>query len=358
VTNNSSNSNPHRVALLIASLILSGIASSRADVPPMPPGQPASGPGSGQYAHSRVISHQYGEGDTEYWIFEPAGPAPDSAPIIVFDHGWTAMDPNIYGMWIEHLVRRGNIVIYPRYQATIRTRMRDFTPNAIAAEKAALTELQNASHVKPQLDHVAIIGHSMGGAMAASMAASAAADGLPVPKAICCVEPDNKFKAAETIHMPMADLSNIPATTLVQVIVGDRDHLAGTETAKEIFAEIKQIPDDKKNFITLVSDDHGSPPLVAGHLAPLAPTQLITYDETLKPGFTPQHSIGTPEDRNTIGTDALDFYGTWKLFDGLTDAAFFGTHLDYALGNKPAQRFMGTWSDGVPVKELIVTTSP
>ena len=52
--------------------------------------------------------------------------------------------------------------------------------------------------------------------------------------------------------------------------------------------------------------------------------------------------------------DALDFYGTWKLLDGLTDAAFHGTHREYALGNTAQQRFMGKWSDGVPVKELIV----
>jgi hypothetical protein len=52
--------------------------------------------------------------------------------------------------------------------------------------------------------------------------------------------------------------------------------------------------------------------------------------------------------------DALDFYGTWKLFDGLTDAAFFGKNREYALGDTPEQRFMGKWSDGAPVKELRV----
>ena len=50
--------------------------------------------------------------------------------------------------------------------------------------------------------------------------------------------------------------------------------------------------------------------------------------------------------------NALDYYGTWKLFDGLIDAAFTGKNRDYALGNTPQQRFMGLWSDGVPVKVL------
>ena len=56
--------------------------------------------------------------------------------------------------------------------------------------------------------------------------------------------------------------------------------------------------------------------------------------------------------------NAMDFYGTWKLFDALTDAAFNGRNREYALGNTPQQRFMGLWSDGVPVKELKVTDKP
>jgi hypothetical protein len=60
----------------------------------------------------------------------------------------------------------------------------------------------------------------------------------------------------------------------------------------------------------------------------------------------------------TMMVNALDFYGTWKLFDGLCDAAFTGKNREYALGNTPQQRFMGLWSDGVPVKELKVTDKP
>ncbi len=66
-----------------------------------------------------------------------------------------------------------------------------------------------------------------------------------------------------------------------------------------------------------------------------------------------QRRLGVREGRRSV--DALDYYGLWKLFDGLTDAAFFGRNREYALGNTPRQRFMGLWSDGMPVKELIVT---
>ena len=38
--------------------------------------------------------------------------------------------------------------------------------------------------------------------------------------------------------------------------------------------------------------------------------------------------------------------------------SFDGTWCEYALGDTPEQRFMGVWSDGVPVIELNVTDDP
>ena len=87
---------------------------------------------------------------------------------------------------------------------------------------------------------------------------------------------------------------------------------------------------------------------MANHLAPVAPD--IAYDTS---GNGPS---SRPALRNAgLMLDALDYYGFWKLFDGLSDAAFFGTHREFALGNTPEQRYMGKWSDGTPVKELQVT---
>ena len=59
-----------------------------------------------------------------------------------------------------------------------------------------------------------------------------------------------------------------------------------------------------------------------------------------------------------MGTNALDWYGYWKFLDALCDAAFTGKNREYALGNTPQQRFMGTWSDGVPVKAPEVGCPP
>ena len=56
--------------------------------------------------------------------------------------------------------------------------------------------------------------------------------------------------------------------------------------------------------------------------------------------------------KETAVTDALDFYGTGKLFEALRAAAFEGKLRDVALGGGPAQLDLGKWSDGTAVKPL------
>jgi len=351
-----------------------GAGAAHAADAPKQPEQPKSGPGGKEVDHAQVVAQSRGSGPQAYWLFEPGLPAPAQAPLIVFNHGWGAMDPQVYLAWIDHLVQRGNIVVYPLYQDTLRTATKDFTPNAIAAVKDAIHVLQTEpGQVKPDLDKFAIVGHSMGGPISANMAALCATQGLPVPRAVMCVEPGKTWGKPVWATIQLADLSQIPASTLLLTVTGDEDNLVRDVDAKRIFNESTQVPLANKNYVTLVSDDHGQPPLKANHLAPAAWAQL-------PPGTTPaistqvgalvemlrkrlEERLASSEERpdfsNTNRTlDAFDFYGTWKLFDGLTDAAFYGRNRKYALGNTSEQRFMGVWSDGVPVKPLIVTDHP
>jgi hypothetical protein len=160
--------------------------------------------------------------------------------------------------------------------------------------------------------------------------------------------------------VPLADLKKIPPETLLLTVAGDRDTLVDDQDAKRIFYESTRVSAANKEFIELVSDDHGRPDLIASHRAPTAPDKA--YDNGEGNRMEPAQSGGVGVQARSEGrvpdVNALDYYGPWKLFDGLTDAAFFGKNREYALGNTPQQRFMGTWSDGVPVKELIVKDKP
>ncbi len=215
----------------------------------------------------------------------------------------------------------------------------------------------------PELEHVALVGHSMGGVVSANMAALAPAVGLPPARAVMCVEPGNTWGLPKFAAATLEDLSKMPSDTLLLCMVGDRDKVAGDTDGKRIFHETSQIPAANKNYVILVSDDHGQPPLRADHLAPVAfnkQYQTSNYLHATTPmSAPPAGQLGNNDvPAKPDPAKALAYYGLWKLFDALCDAAFYGTNRDYALGNTPEQRFMGRWSDGTPVKELKVLTVP
>lgn len=348
-------------AILAISLILFSVSifSSQSATPPS---QPLTGPGGGQYIHTAVTKNRYGKGGQEYWIFEPDSPKPRTAPVIVFLHGWGGMNPLYYGAWVDHLVKRGNIVIYPRYQANLLTSVKDFTPNTISAVKDAVARLQTEKgHITPDFNKFATVGHSLGGVLATNVAALAAESKLPPVRAVMAVEPGI---TESPINVPLADLKKLPAETLLLAIAGDQDSLVRDIDAKRIYYESTLIPAINKDFILLVSDSHGTPVLQAGHRAPTAMDKSYDNGEGVGGGLPGgadrigDAQISRRVRPETMLINALDFYGTWKLLDALTDAAFNGKNREYALGNTPQQRFMGVWSDGVPVKELKVSDTP
>jgi len=363
------------------SVLLLFLSPSWAEEPPTQPQQPRTGPGGAKYNHAAVAKSVYGKGAGQYWIFEPARPTPKSAPIIVFNHGWGGTNPKIYGAWIEHIVRRGNIVIYPIYQepGKLRYPTRQITPNAIRAVKNAVNRLREEGGIKPELDKFAIVGHSAGGQITANMAALASSVGLPEPKAVMCVQPGKSWSKSQKVAIPLEDLSTMPESTLLLVVVGDKDRIVRDIDAKRIFNETVRIPLVNKDFIIVVSDNCGRPVLTANHFAPTALSEdydsgekskrrkkdgflLSRLRRRLKSRIEARQKSGRNGRSNSEGglrsVDTLDYYGFWKLFDGLYEAAFYGRNRDYALGNTPDQRFMGKWSDGTPVKALIVTDNP
>jgi len=346
---------PSAVLLLLGASVLSG-----------PPKQPASGPGGASYRHAAVQKSVYGENENQYWLFEPSDPVPRSAPLIIFLHGWGAVNPQAYGAWIEHLVRRGNIVVYPRYQTGRRYPPGKIAPNAAQAVKNAIACLRNGRHVQPETDKTAVVGHSAGGQTAANLAVLAKSSGLPEPKAVMCVEPGKSWNKRELSRIPLLDLSLIPKDVLLLTVAGDKDNIASDVDARRIIRESVHVPRRNKNFVLVVSDAHGRPSLTADHFAPCAVSE--SYDsaekqDRKKPGIfssTAENELLEPviETRSNATVNALDYYGFWKLFDGLCDAAFYEKDREYALGNTPEQRRMGKWSDGTPVKEMIVSDNP
>jgi len=120
------------------------------------------------------------------------------------------------------------------------------------------------------------------------------------------------------------------------------DSISGETDARRIYLNSTSVEFNNKDFILMHSDDHGQPELSANHLSPMASDERFREDSQYRE---------VAADRSA---DALDYFGLWKLFDGLCDAKFHGTNREFALGNTPEQRHMGIWSDGQPVRALEV----
>ena len=329
--------------------------------PALPPTQPLQGPGGSNYAHADVRQWHFSVQGNEYWVFTPSRPTSASAPVVVFSHGWSVMQPDLYRAWIEHIVRRGAILIYPRYQASLKTPAEEFLPNAADAVRLALADLQTGRlEVRPELEHIAYLGHSAGGLIASGLAASWRRLGVPRPRALMAVEP-GKSGGQRWRQVPLEPPSSIPAGTLLLTICGDEDERVGCDDARRLFEESTQIAARDKDLLLLRSDRHGSPPLLANHAAPTAPR----FDPRYPPSDASSWLLSRVQERvrqrlkqgqatphNALATDALDWYGIWKLFDALCDAAFYSQDRDYALGGGAAQLSMGRWSDGTPVRAI------
>ncbi len=117
----------------------------------------------------------------------------------------------------------------------------------------------------------------------------------------------------------------LPAGLKAVVLAFGEDFQVGPDMPRRVWDALASLPEEDRDFVAMASDGHGMPPVLTLHDTPV----------------------------NNV--DAADRYGVWKLSDALLSCAFAGESCDYALGNTPEQRFMGVWSDGVPVAELQVS---
>jgi pimeloyl-ACP methyl ester carboxylesterase len=300
-------------------------------------------PTDAEPAHHAVKRYEIGQGPRSYWLFEPDEPRPDErTPVVVFLHGWFAVNPGFYGAWIDHLVRDGRIVIFPRYQHDVGTLPQDFLANALFAIRDGLGVLHaGVGHVRPDPERFVLIGHSAGGNLAAQIAAVAADPhgDLPVPQLVMV------FMPGEIVPEREPSLSRIPATTRLVVVVGDEDLVVGDLRGRQIYTEATAIPRSRKRFILFRSDRHGYPPLIAEHTAPTGVHPRLDNGEGIFRSL--QRSLGD--------VNALDRAGFWRITDVTMDAAFSGKTLDDVTRDEDRFRHLGYWSDGRKVIPPIVS---
>jgi len=288
---------------------------------------------------SGVISDQHQPKDG-YTIFYPDEPKPQSAPVVAFHHGLAQMNPQMYGGWIMHLVRMGNIVIYPSYQEDL-TPSSEFNDNAAEGILDAIDRLKQSGPLQPQSDRFAIIGHSYGGTISANLAVKQQEYGLPEVKALMVAQ------GYDGIDMRLPSYAGIPSTTKLLIVVGENDLLVGKFFGKRL---MKQAQAERRfqNLITHFPDQGMTEFISAGHDEPLSKcseSQCPEFDNGRRTFLSVAGDLGDK-------IDWVDYNCYWKLSQALLDCAFEGKNCEYAFGNTSEQRFMGQWGDGKAVRQL------
>jgi hypothetical protein len=192
------------------------------------------------------------QGSKGVWIFRPAG---KPKRLVIFFHGQggpTESTPTNHRAWIDHLVKRGAAVVYPRYELGYST----------AVLQPAIAGVRTASG-RLGLTGVPVIalGYSRGAALAVEYAAAARGSGVPVPDAVESVNPVPYGEQARIV-----DLRPLRPDTIMAVLVSDRDPLA-SDGAALLLTRLRDAGFPGRQIQLNVARSHGS--FVADHLAPL-----------------------------------------------------------------------------------------
>lgn len=313
---------------------------SQASAPVLQPEQAAAGPGGGEYLHAEVRFQDFAEEADGYWLFEPSSPTPDSADVVVFLHGYGGYNPMIYGQWIKHLVRKGHIVIFPRYQKNlVFPRPPRFTKNVARGIRDALVELAKEGHVKPKVDHLVIVGHSYGGIIAAKLGVQFEKFGIPQPKGLLLCAPGTGPLTGGRLR----SYQKMPADTKVVIVVSKNDEVVGEKMAKRIFRTAVHTPE--RNLLYLYQDSHGTPAIKASHNQSYALDR--DYDTGIR-NFTAKRAL------RIATTDVVDYNVYWKFLDAMLDCIVAGENCELVLGGGYQQTGVGKWSDGRSIQAMRV----
>jgi pimeloyl-ACP methyl ester carboxylesterase len=332
-------------ALLAIVLTFGVLAGSVARAAVIQPPQPRSGPGGSDYSHARWRVSSGGSGPDAWYAFEPVGPRPKSAPVAVVMHGYYeyAGYDQMYA-FIRHTVRKGSIVIYPRWQTDIATpcpgpfNIEPCMTSSAKGIRGALAHLRaDRSRVQPDLGRASYFGFSFGGILTANLANRYRTLHLPKPRAIFLDDPHDG--GLNGFGEPSLDksLAGIPASVKFECHSGAQGILSvegrGNSSCNAVFPELKRIPRRNKDLVLTHTDAHGKPVLSSEH--------------------------GVCAGGRAFGgrPNAYDWNFCWKVWDALRSCATSGRDCRYALGDTPEHRSNGRWSDGVPVAPLKIRKS-
>ena len=286
-----------------------------------PPKQPLSGPGGREYLAREIdiISLK------DSLIFFPKGIDLNKAPIVliledpIFLQRLKTNEDFLGNFGLNHIVKKGNIVVFPIYQKSIF----DFFSYSSIVDRTTILLENSFSEIKKMLpenkfDKFLIIGIGSGGALATHLLEK----NIPQPSILIFISPYTNFPLFPSFlfGIPFSKIENLPFKGYLITILAEKDRIF---SEREIFKIYKETLVEKKFIFKIPSDNYGTP-------------SLISNKETIFHQY-----------------NSLSYYGTMKIFDVVLNCAF--ERLDCHLLSEKKEKLleMGEWSDGKEVKRII-----
>jgi hypothetical protein len=208
------------------------------------------------YPKTATMVGPIGQNEDAVWVFRPAGKPKD---LVVFFHGQGGPDeatPKNHLPWIRHLVKRGSIVVYPRWEVLYT---QDPISYIIPSVRAA-TKRVDVNGLP-----VLAIGYSRGGALAVEYGAVATKNKVPVPGEIM-----STFPASVGNEGHIVDLKPLDHSTQLVIQMGQADRVVGRAGARVLLSRLQKggfpAGNIRLDFV------NSGPGFVADHTAPLRTT--------------------------------------------------------------------------------------
>ncbi|MET3131528.1 dienelactone hydrolase [Oxalobacteraceae bacterium GrIS 1.11] len=297
-----------------------------------------------QRSHQGVDVFAVGAGPERAYVFTPAQPSPQGAPLVFFHHGWLGMNPLNFGGLIDLLVRRGAVVVYPVYQDGDHTSPQAVTKLAQDADLAALRALRSRYPGMADEGKTMYIGYSMGAAISLNLALAPAL--LPAPRALLLMAPGDAYHVAhgadgKSIY---GDVESLPASLPTVLVSGLADTSIGVPTARKLAARLCHL--QHRNLILFPSDTDGERTIVAGHGSPGAPDQRYNFPYPRTPLADGAHIAPRSDFEPSGSLNLLDFYGYWRLATRLLDYVDGQALPADIFGASEANGYLGKWPSG------------
>lgn len=237
--------------------------------------------------------------------------------MVLLAHGYGGSAPEVYLGLIDHLVGNGFIVVFPPYDAA-------FDPPAQYRTVEAGFEAALAATDREDTSRVGVVGHSFGAGMTPWLLQRLADGGRGA---------DSTWSVmfAPWFALGVGDGQiTVPGLDRAAVVAYDEDVFVDGRIGIEIFRSL-DLPDDRKDHVTVRSDRTRDPALIADHLGPLS---------------FPVPFLGT------LSEDHLDRWSAYRTVDAVAGCATDGRWCDTDLADT------GRWPDGTPVRRAEVSDRP